>query len=379
MADDLSSLKDIMEEIEKMTAISSAWIPTRHFARGEFHRIRGDHPGALAELKEALRITAPGRHQFWAPSADAYLKTLLAQQKYEQVKSEAKKFLQQAEAADLGYICSYLRVSLAVAQAKLNDADSAVKNAEAVLESFNAIGATGLNLGLAYETRARVALLMNDEPKFVHYAKLCAQQYRVSENSCLRAKYERLMQKARQAELTIPPMCHGITIQKIERETDKIYMETRAQLDSYENSDKRAERALEILAEHCEAKGGILFGLQVEGLEMLSNYKKDSVPAQLIETVNAYLEAELKDSTEATITVADENAADGSNPSVVLEDGTVVELVLLHGLQQKQPVVVGVAALIPAHWHLLAINPQVIRAISDALLENGEVTSRIAA
>jgi len=379
LSDDMSSLKDATGEVEKMTSISSAWIPTRHFVRGEFHRIRGDYSGALAELKQALQHTAPGRHQFWAPSADAYLKTLLAQQRYEQVQSEAQIFLQKAEAADLGYMCNYLRASLAIAEAKLNHADSAVENAEAILDSFIKIGATGLNLGLAYETRARVAVFLHDESAFTHYARLCAEQYRVGKNSCLRAKYEKLLQEARLANLTIPSTLDGTYIQQIDPEIDKIYTETRARLDSYRDFSQRAGRALEILKDHCEAKGGYLFGLRADGLAILSKHEGDSVPKQLIETLSVYLEAELKESTEATITVADENAAQGSNPSFVLQDGQVAELVLMHGLQQNQSVVVGVAALIPAHGRLLAANPQVVRAISDALLESGEITSRIAA
>jgi hypothetical protein len=54
-------------------------------------------------------------------------------------------------------------------------------------------------------------------------------------------------------------------------------------------------------------------------------------------------------------------------------------LVLVHGIQQGQPVVVGVAALIPAREHLVVANPEAVHAISDALLEKCGITSRIAA
>ncbi|MBN1655717.1 MAG: hypothetical protein JXA30_18275, partial [Deltaproteobacteria bacterium] len=187
------------------------------------------------------------------------------------------------------------------------------------------------------------------------------------------------IQKARQAELTIPPLHDGRLAQSKGLEIDSMYRDTRAQLDSCRDSDQRAECAFEILADHCEAKGGYLYGLQVDGLRTLWNENGNPVPQQLLETVRVYLEAELKDSTEATITEADEHAAEGSNPAYVLEDGTRVELVSVHGLQQNQPVVVGVAALVPARGQLLAADPQVVRAISDALLEKGDVASWVAA
>ncbi|MBN1652240.1 MAG: protein kinase [Deltaproteobacteria bacterium] len=379
LTDDLSNLKDLMDEVEKMTSISSAWIPSRHYARGEYQRIRGDYAGALAELKEGLRLCAPGHHPFWAAMADAYLKTLLALERYEQVRSQAREFIQAAEVEDLGYMGNYLRMSLALAEANLKESDSAVQNAEAVVDSFEKMGAAGLNLGLAYETRARVAILIDDEAGFEHYARLCADRYLAGGNSSLRAKYERLMQEARQADLAVPPVHDGTLLQGLGWDTDRIYRETREKLAVCRDLKERADRALTILADHCEADGGYIFALQGDGLRLLSKKNKGPAPEQLFDIVRVYLEAELKDSPEATITVADENAAQGSNPTFFLQDGTVVEFVLIHGFRQDQPVVVGVAVLIPAHAHLLLANPTLVFAVNDALLETGEVTSRMAA
>jgi len=379
LADDLSNLKEVMDEVEKMTSISSAWIPTLHYAKGEYHRIRGDHSSAMNELKKGLLLTEPGRHQFWLPLADAYLRTLLALEREEEVRNEARQFLEAAEKENLGYMCNYFKMSLAIAQARLKEFESALKNADAVIDSFEKMGAARINLGMAYETRTKIAILLDDDTGFAHFVRLCADQYRTGGNSCLIAKVEKLIQEARQAELTIPTFSDLAIVQDVDLDMDNIYRDIRERLDQCDDSNECADRALEILADHCEANGGYLLGLQADGLRMLSNNTGDPAPQKLIEVANVYLDAELKDSTEATITVADENAAEGSNPAFELEDGTRVELVLVRSIQQGQPVVVGVAALSPVHSHLLAANPKVVHAISDALLEKGEVTSRIAA
>jgi len=368
-----------MHEVEKMTSISSAWIPTLHYAKGEYHRIRGDYESALDELKEGLQLTAAGRHQCWAPLADAYLRTLLAFGRDEQVLGEAGQFLQSAEREQLGYMGDYLRMSLAMAQARLKDVDSAVRNADAAIESFEEDCPARLNLGLAYEVRARVAILMDDEVSFMRYSELCADQYRTGSSGCLIAKYEKLAQDARQAEFSIPILSFAPVAQNTNSKTDKIYQETRAELDQYQDSTQRVERALAILADHCNAEGGYLFGLRDEGLEMVFSTAGFSASEQLLKTVNGYLEAELKDSNQASITEADENAIEGSNSALVLQDGTRVEMVLLRSSKQNQPIVVGVAALIPALGRLLAPDPNVVYAICDTLLENDEVISRIAA
>jgi hypothetical protein len=136
---------------------------------------------------------------------------------------------------------------------------------------------------------------------------------------------------------------------------------------------------LEIMAQHYDAQSGYLFGLQADGLQFISGKNTNRVPEQLLKLVKAYLEAELEDSSEATVTMADENAADGKSTAFTLDEGITFEAVLVQGIKQDRSIVVGVAALIPANGHLRTANPKVVYAISDALLDKGDVISRYAA
>jgi hypothetical protein len=69
----------------------------------------------------------------------------------------------------------------------------------------------------------------------------------------------------------------------------------------------------------------------------------------------------------------------GDSTAFTLDDGTTLESVLVYGFTQGRLVIVGVAALVPVNGRLQIANPKVVYAISDALLEKGDVVSRYAA
>jgi hypothetical protein len=61
-------------------------------------------------------------------------------------------------------------------------------------------GVTGLHLGAAYETRARVAILTGDRAAFDEYAALTARFFRYAAGSPVGARYVTLLAQARDAE-----------------------------------------------------------------------------------------------------------------------------------------------------------------------------------
>lgn len=377
-SDDLSGIRRIINDIENMASEYASWVPTMLYARGERHRIRGDYSRSLDEHRHALELTAAGRHQNWADIAAAYLKTLFAMGKYRDVQREGKAMLQAAANADLEHMLNYLRMPLAVAAAKLNDIDYAIETADAVISYFEKLGSTGLNLGLAHETRAQVAISTRDGESFTTHAKLCAEQFLSGGNPCLIARFEKLIQDAAIVELNSAAIDDWGIVRADSLGTDSAYREIRAQLAACRNSNERANRALNILATNCRAKSGYLFAIQPEGLRLISTQNAHPAPAELFNIVRAYLDAELEDSNEATVTVADEAAAEGHRTVYILADKTIVETVLVYGLLENRVVVVGVAALIPSNGYLQKITPRIIHAISDSFLDKGDVVSRIA-
>jgi tetratricopeptide (TPR) repeat protein len=153
--DDLTGVKQVMDEVEKMAAEYPCWVTVLHYARGQYQRIRGDYGRALEELQKSLQMSAVGQHPNFAYSAGAYVQTLIELERYSEAESEGRRFLQAAQKQDLGFMCNYIRIPLAVAEAKRGNFESAVGTAETAIETFRALGSTGVNLGLAHEARAR--------------------------------------------------------------------------------------------------------------------------------------------------------------------------------------------------------------------------------
>jgi hypothetical protein len=74
------------------------------------------------------------------------------------------------------------------------------------IESWKNAGATGLNLGLVYENRARIAIILNDSDVFDIHSKRCAEEYLGKNNPALAAKYDKLIQEARKAGIDTRPL-----------------------------------------------------------------------------------------------------------------------------------------------------------------------------
>jgi hypothetical protein len=201
LADDLTHIKQATDTAASHARIYAAWVPVLHYGRGEYHRIRGDGEAALAELQKALSLMPQERHQLWANAVGAELRVLIELRRYAEVVTRAKKYLARSSELGLGYVRSYIRMPLSVALSALGEAAAAEIIAQGVVDDFLALGSTGLNLALAYETRARVALAADDASTFQRCATLSAEQWRGGTKRLLDARYAQ-----RAAERAAEPM-----------------------------------------------------------------------------------------------------------------------------------------------------------------------------
>ena len=155
-------------------AATLSGLATRRPVRsGQLAANTGDYTRALSEIESALSEVTPDIHQIWVHLANTHLQVLLALERHADALAWGERYLEQAARSELGYVSEYLRMTLAVAQAKLGLADAATHGAERAIAQFEALGITGLNLGLAYEARARVAIALGARAEFEHYAMLC--------------------------------------------------------------------------------------------------------------------------------------------------------------------------------------------------------------
>lgn len=378
LADDLIGIRQAIDGAEKMASRFQSWKPILHYARGEFQRIRGDYRKALSELECALAISAPGRHAVWPYIALAHQRSLFELGDHQESKTVGQKYLRILCEEEIGaFVRSFIQMHLALVETKLGNRDDATQYAERAIEQITHLGPSGLNLGFVNETRARIATAVRDREDFIFYAQRCAEQYLAGGSPSLVAKYERLLQEARRNGLDIASIDDRVfeTGSPFSKET---YRDIRLRLERCRDARDRADCALEILTEHYGAKGGYLFGLQDDGLRLLSSRHTDRMPQRLLRSVTVYLEAELEDSNRASMTLADENAAVGKGAVFTLDDEPAFESVVLYGFKRGRLVVTGVAAITPTNGSFKADDSEVLHAISDALLEKGDVVSKIA-
>jgi hypothetical protein len=257
--DDLTRLKRTLDEIAPVAADNAGWRPVLAFARSEHQRVRGDVVSARNGLAETLATTKAGEHQLWANLAGAHVRALEESGEIEQAVKVGAQYLRDAEEANIGFGIVYVLVPLCVAQAKLEHPD-AVANSERAIELLRRVGTTGVNLGLAYEARARVAVAQLDRAAWDTYSALCEEVFAPAGNPALFAKTRRLKRDAEKRQLAPvqAPMetsaQRGIAVTVL-----------KSRLRACADSEARARLALRVLAEQSGATDGLLYRLTEEG------------------------------------------------------------------------------------------------------------------
>ncbi|HMJ14898.1 MAG TPA: hypothetical protein VK524_25975, partial [Polyangiaceae bacterium] len=190
------------------------------------------------------------------------------------------------EETALGYMQNYVLMPFALVQSQQGDHQTAAATADAAIAQFKALGSTGLNLAVAYEMRARVALIAQDQSAFEEYAALSLAQLQDSTKRLFEAKYERLTRPARAAggdrSNEGAPLVEFISA-----------------LEKSHTTSDRAQSCLEALTHHSGAKSAILYLNQGGGLVCSARLGAAPNDAHLQQRVEDYF---LSESTEHDVT-----------------------------------------------------------------------------
>ncbi len=377
LADDLLRVKGVMETIEKAASRFRSWMPSRHFSRGEYHRIRGDFEGAVSEYEKALELVAPGRHLVWPYATGAYLKVLFEMGRFSEGKEIGQQYLSAAEREEIGHDRGLIEMPLALLQAGAGEGGAAVRNAEAAIERFQALGATGLNLGLAYEARAHVAILMGDREGFAKYAQLCAERYQTGRNPALTAKYEKLVQQARRSKLGVSDgLAHAADFTQHGVHDGSTFAVT--MLTNCHGPQDRMRRALELLVKLGKCSGGFLYTMHATGPVLCAQSGEVSPPAEMDELARRYVQAETDDASDITMTVADLAATSADRLDWTNHRGDEYCPLLLGHETDDGFCITGVAVLLPDAENGFVLPVEAAAVVSRALAEAGDVTAFMA-
>jgi hypothetical protein len=288
--DDLTRVKRTIDAIEPLGRRAHGWQVVLKWANAEYQRIRGNPDAALEHVLDALSSMHPAGHPIWAEAAATHVRVLVISNRCEEAKAAGMTYLEEADRRGVGYERNYIRMPLAVALARLGEGAPGLAHADGVIASFAALGTTGLNLGLAYETRARVALCAGDKDGFQQYLALCGARYGVTAGP-LAARYERLVRDAK--------LAGGVAM-----ETKNVIFETLSpadtmtrmsvRLDQAQTPRERSRRVLELLLENSGAAEGFLLGIQGEELVLKARIGETELSESMLEAARKYLADQCK-------------------------------------------------------------------------------------
>jgi tetratricopeptide (TPR) repeat protein len=226
-----------------------------HYGPAMVELLKGNAKLALEHIDRALAMVQAGRHPTWASIASSRVEILMHLEQNEEAKRDGEKYLEASKAAGLCVMEDRLSVPLALAEAKLGEFNAAVERLERVIHGRNWLSSTGLNLGWAYEVRARIAIWMRDQVGFARAAMACAREYGLGRGgSTFAPKYEALRAEARQAGLTsaseLPPAASPDTVAS--------YLST---LSGNTAVEDRMSLALALIVSAAGARSGALYRL----------------------------------------------------------------------------------------------------------------------
>lgn len=372
-AGDLARLKQVLPGIARRAARTPGWRPVQHYADGMYQRLRGCPKEALSEFEAGLSPIRAGRHGFFPNLAEAQVLTLCQLDRREEACMAGEAHLAAAEAADMGPATHRQLEALAQACAEVGQHDRAKELAEravAVLEDFEA---GGLALGSAHETSARVAVLRGDHKAFAQHARRCAHIYRSGHNALLTARYARLMTAAEARRLAVSEELASAAADSIARTVDELSITQCA------DPAERARIALKTLLSSIGASDGYLYTVQAEGPSLTAQVGAPPPPLEMDQRVARYLNAELEESEDRTMTCA---APTAEGPNVDLgewrgaDGGQYLPILLNHGSERGLELT-GLALIrTDARRNLPA--PALIAAISLALHQSGDVATMLA-
>jgi hypothetical protein len=378
LSDDLTGIKQNLDDIKQVASAFSGWKSTLAYARGEYQRIRGDYHRALEELKGALEQTAPGRNHDWPYIASAYLRTLNALGQYEQTVVEGRRLIEAAKAQSLNFVVNYLQMPLAEAEARQGLGAEAVISADAVIASFNGFGTTGLSLGLAYETRAHVGALLKDDEAFERNAKLCAAQYQAGHNRALVAKYQKLMQEARGAMMEISAeLACAADFTQMSMIAAQTQMATL--LEGCSGPKERAARSLALLIKLANCTGGFLYIMKEQGPELSATDSQQAPPPEMETLVQDRLNEEIAGEEDITQEGDDDDDDEQDDESSLADTtdwatqmGDEYRSVLLGHNTSQGFAITGMAILVTNPRNEYIFPAETVEKVSRSLYDSGD-------
>jgi hypothetical protein len=337
MSGDLTRVRHVSEDIAPLAKRYPQWVPVLRYAGAEYHRLTQDFTRARGEIETVLGTIEAGTHQIWPHAAHAHVLCLLELEQYESAHRCAEVYVEHA-ARELLYVPDPLQLSCALARAYTGD-EQAASAVDELIARLLTLGVAGLHLGVAHETRARIALHQRDMAAFARHVELCRQIFFAHKNSALTAKYHRLLQDARRDLPNQPERARGTP------DSAAHYGGTRIELAlaGCRDDDQRARLALTLLTRQSGAVAGLLYLVEEDAPIAAARIGNTPEPDTLLGRVQSYLAAEVEANGH---TSTESQAPDPEHNEWPDPEGRIFRPVLISHYDGPNLIITGVAVLI---------------------------------
>jgi tetratricopeptide (TPR) repeat protein len=260
---DLLRVKQYLVEVERIAREHAGYVPVVHAGQGSYQALRGDFAYAQSEYERALEIIDGTAHPAFAFAAAGLIWALARQERYAEAVARGEALLDRMRSANIVGNTYMVRIPLAFVQARVDQVDAALANISNAIEFLGAESSASVQLGMAYEVRAQIAIVMRDADAFSKYSELCLEQYRVGNQPGLLSRHDKLVRAARRANLIVGPKSAEFSITP--RSGDDVQSTVSTVLGSAHGPEERAERALALLGRFSRCDVGYLYILQRGG------------------------------------------------------------------------------------------------------------------
>ena len=353
---DLPGVKSTLEQLKRFSDRYPGWRPMRMFGESCYRVLSGDLPGALERVQAGLAVTSPGKHMTWVHLAGQHIRVLRELGRIDESLTRAQQYLEITTREQLAMAHRYVALEIARTLAVADRHADALRIMDPLIEYVEARGSRGLALGIFFEARARIAISMRDRDAFERYAERCAFEYDC-QNPALSAKFARLMDDARQAEL-VPPEAATFEKPLLEQPTTSEVQDSTVVsriLECVDAAD-RARCALTMLLQSTECYLGHLYGVQGERLAALAGVPQRDGDPDLERWLQRWFDAERERAAQAgayeTVTETHEHdptTQDSSSelvPSDYIDaDGRRHQALLISDQRYAQPTAAAVLVL----------------------------------
>jgi Protein kinase domain/AAA ATPase domain len=283
----LAGMRECLAQMREYSAASEGLRIWHCYMAAEYDRLRGAPEQALPQHLSILETRA-GTHVGWVYAAYGALSCLEGLGRLEEGKQLGDALLERARAAQLSAASGLILRPLSLIEARLGNLERAVALVQENIEQCRTLGMGGINLGAAYEYRARVAIWAQDKQAFETFTELCAEQYHAG-GGCpdLTARFDVLLSDARRAGVVDA----GWRSRELGPMTlSHAQVELRDRLADCLTSESRCQQALVAIARAANASGGYLYELSGDRFELLASSGCGAPPSGLLESAATYLE-----------------------------------------------------------------------------------------